>query len=116
MKYYRISALTFCLSVYSTLAMAQNVTIHKQNGVGHVYKVEKVDSVVYFPIGDAEQFPASEAENTTTLWNIIEGPTTTAPPIISREMTPHTLWLFGPGYPMKPVVKARNTSVAETST
>lgn len=73
MKYYRISALTFCLSVYSTLAMAQNVTIHKQDGVGHVYKVEKVDSVVYFPIGDAEQFPASEAENTTTLWNIIEG-------------------------------------------
>ena len=50
------------------------------------------------------------------LWNITEGPTTTEAPSTRREMTPHTLWLFAPGCPMSPVVKARNTSVVETST
>ena len=52
-----------CLSAVTVTATAQNVTLHKQSGVGQVYEVEKVDSVVYFPIGDAEQFPAPEEEN-----------------------------------------------------
>ncbi|MBO7069382.1 MAG: hypothetical protein J6W52_12045 [Bacteroidaceae bacterium] len=72
MNYNRISTLALCLSAFSLMAMAQNVTLHKQGGVGQVYKVEQVDSVVYFPIGDAEQFPASEEENTTTLWDVIK--------------------------------------------
>jgi len=67
-----LSALALCLSVCSMTATAQNVTIQKQGGVGHVYEIEQVDSVVYFPIGDAEQFPATETENTTTLWDIIK--------------------------------------------
>ena len=61
-----------CLSAVTVTATAQNVTLHKQGGVGQVYEVEKVDSVVYFPIGDAEQFPAPEEENTTTLWDVIQ--------------------------------------------
>lgn len=72
MKYNRISILAMCLSAVTVTATAQNVTLHKQGGVGQVYEVEKVDSVVYFPIGDAEQFPASEEENTTTLWDVIQ--------------------------------------------
>ncbi|MCR4921718.1 MAG: hypothetical protein K5945_08455 [Bacteroidaceae bacterium] len=72
MKYYNIPALTLCLSLLAATATAQNVTLHKQGGVGQVYEVEKVDSVVYFPIGDAEPFPASESENTTTLWDAIK--------------------------------------------
>ena len=72
MRYYNISALTLCLALYAATATAQNVTLHKQGGVGHVYEVEKVDSVVYFPIGDAEPFPAVETENTTTLWDAIK--------------------------------------------
>ena len=72
MKYINISALTLCLAAFSMTATAQNVTLHKQGGVGQVYEVEKVDSVVYFPIGDTEQFPAPEVENSTTLWDVIK--------------------------------------------
>ncbi len=72
MRYYNISALTLCLALFAATATAQNVTLHKQGGVGHVYEVEKVDSVVYFPIGDAEPFSAVETENTTTLWDAIK--------------------------------------------
>lgn len=72
MKYNRLSILAVCLSAFSMVATAQNVTLHKQGGVGQVYEVEKVDSVIYFPVGDAEQFPAPEVENTTTLWDVIK--------------------------------------------
>ena len=72
MKHIRISVLTLCLSAFGMMAKAQNVTLHKQGGVGQAYEVEKVDSVVYFPIGDTEQFPAPEVEITTTLWDVIK--------------------------------------------
>ena len=69
MKHIKIFALAFCLPAFMA---AQNVTVHKQGGVGHVYRAEQVDSVVYFPIGDGEQFPAPEEENTKSLWDIIK--------------------------------------------
>lgn len=67
-----LSALTIGLTAFSVTAMAQNVTVHKQGGVGHVYEKTRVDSVVYFPIGDKEPFPSAEETNTTTLWDIIK--------------------------------------------
>ena len=69
MKHIKIFALAFCLPAFMA---AQNVTVHKQGGVGHVYRAEQVDSVVYFPIGDGEQFPAPEEESTKSLWDIIK--------------------------------------------
>ena len=69
MKYTRILALALTLS--SMGASAQNVTVHKQGGIGHAYEIGQVDSVVYFPIGDKEQFPAP-AGDTTTLWDAIQ--------------------------------------------
>lgn len=73
MKHTKIFALALCsLTAFTPKLAAQNVTVHKQGGVGHAYRVEQVDSVVYFPIGDGEQFPAPEEENTKSLWDIIK--------------------------------------------
>ena len=72
MKHIIIPALALCLSAFAMRATAQNVTVHKQGGVAHVYEIGQVDSVAYFPIGDKEQFPNPETENTKTLWDIIK--------------------------------------------
>lgn len=73
MKHTKIFALALCsLTAFTPKLAAQNVTVHKQGGVGHVYRAEQVDSVVYFPIGDGEQFPAPEEEITKSLWDIIK--------------------------------------------